>query len=525
MMRYAFHVDASACSGCKACEMACRDRNALPSGVHWRRVYEVAGGGWSRRGDAWVNDVVAYNVSVACNHCDRAICTEVCPTGAMAARDDGFVLIDAAHCIGCRYCEWACPYAAPQYDPAAGIMTKCTGCSDDVARGRQPACVAACPLRALDFGEATALTAHHGETASFYPLPAASLTLPSLLLTAHAAGITDAADNGARRRVGGDDAATRSKPRLSVRNLEEVAAASAMQPMREPSLVAFTLLAQMAASLFCSLLAVRVLAGPQADALLATPFLAVGPLMLAAMLASLLHLGKPLRAWRAVANVRTSWLSREIASSLAFVLGWAAYIGMSAAGWASPGGRLAVGGVAALAAVGQVYSMARIYRLRTVPAWDSPFTTATFLLTALSLGTLAAALLLSAAAAATGQYTPLLRSAVIALLIAAVAGLVADLLLELYRRGARSPESGGGGGRMRAALRQAAGWPALFRIAGIVLPVALVAGTLASGASSGSTVLPPAWLPAGAALALAVAAASAVSARSAFYARHSRGAL
>jgi anaerobic dimethyl sulfoxide reductase subunit B len=525
MMRYAFHVDASACSGCKACEMACRDRNALPSGVHWRRVYEVAGGGWSRRGDAWVNDVVAYNVSVACNHCQRAICTEVCPTGAMAVHDDGFVLIDAAHCIGCRYCEWACPYAAPQYDSAAGMMTKCTGCSDDVAMGRQPACVAACPLRALDFDEAAALTARHGETDSFYPMPAASLTLPSLLLTPHAAGITHAADNGTSRRVDGDAAATRSKPRLSVRNREEVAAATGMQPMREPSLVAFTLLAQMAAGLFCSLLAVRFLAGPQADALLAMPFLAVGPLLLAAMLASLLHLGRPLRAWRAVANLRTSWLSREIASSVAFVLGWAAYIGMSAAGWGSPTGRLAVGGVAALAAVVQVYSMVRIYRLRTVPAWDSPSTTVTFTLAALTLGTLAAALLISVDAATTGQFTPLLRRAVVALLIVVVAGVVADLLLALFRRGAGPPESGGGRGRMRAALRQALGWPALLRIAGIVLPVALVAGTLASGASSGSTVLPPGWLPAGVALALALAAAGAVSARTAFYARHTRGAL
>jgi DMSO reductase anchor subunit len=173
----------------------------------------------------------------------------------------------------------------------------------------------------------------------------------------------------------------------------------------------------------------------------------------------------------------------------------------------------------------QVYSMVRIYRLRTVPAWDSPSTTVTFTLAALTLGTLAAALLISVDAATTGQFTPLLRRAVVALLIVVVAGVVADLLLALFRRGAGPPESGGGRGRMRAALRQALGWPALLRIAGIVLPVALVAGTLASGASSGSTVLPPGWLPAGVALALALAAAGAVSARTAFYARHTRGAL
>jgi anaerobic dimethyl sulfoxide reductase subunit B len=86
----------------------------------------MAGGGWWREGDAWLNDVVAYNISMACNHCERAACVEVCPTGAMHDRGDGIVLVDAARCIGCRYCEWACPYGAPQYDAAAGCMTKCT---------------------------------------------------------------------------------------------------------------------------------------------------------------------------------------------------------------------------------------------------------------------------------------------------------------------------------------------------------------------------------------------------------------
>ncbi len=54
-------------SGCKACQAACKDKHNLPVGILWRRVYEVAGGGWTRRGEAWLSTVFAYNVSLACN--------------------------------------------------------------------------------------------------------------------------------------------------------------------------------------------------------------------------------------------------------------------------------------------------------------------------------------------------------------------------------------------------------------------------------------------------------------------------
>jgi anaerobic dimethyl sulfoxide reductase subunit B len=184
-MRYAFYFDASACSGCKACQVACKDRHDLPLGVRWRRVYEVVGGGWTRRDDAWLNDVFAYNISVACNHCDRAICMEVCPAGAITQRPDGLVILDPARCMGCRYCEWACPYGAPQYDATAGRMTKCDFCVDDLDRGRQPACVAACPLRVLEIGDRAELEARHGPLPATHPLPDPALTRPALAMTPH----------------------------------------------------------------------------------------------------------------------------------------------------------------------------------------------------------------------------------------------------------------------------------------------------------------------------------------------------
>ena len=188
MSRLAFWLDASSCSGCKACQVACQDRHGLAPDVRWRRVYEVTGGGWERTGDAWVSSVFAYNLSMACNHCERPICAEVCPTRAITKRADGLVLIDADRCMGCRYCEWSCPYGAPQYDAAAGVMTKCTFCVDELDAGRPPACVAACPLRVLDFGTVEALEARHGPGAVPAPLPDPSLTRPGLVVTPHPAG-------------------------------------------------------------------------------------------------------------------------------------------------------------------------------------------------------------------------------------------------------------------------------------------------------------------------------------------------
>ena len=70
--QYAFFVDSDACSGCKTCQVACKDKNDLPAGVHWRRVFEVTAGGWQRKGAAWAPEVVAYHLSVACHHCVHA---------------------------------------------------------------------------------------------------------------------------------------------------------------------------------------------------------------------------------------------------------------------------------------------------------------------------------------------------------------------------------------------------------------------------------------------------------------------
>ena len=185
----AFHLDSSTCIGCKACSVACKDKNNLPVGITWRRVHQYGGGSWSThptRADLKVpNQVFAYSLSIACNHCEKPACVEACPTGAMAKGASGVVAIDASKCIGCRYCEWACPYGAPQFDAKAGKMTKCNFCEDLLAKGENPVCVDACVMRALKAGELDELRAQFGTVSAIEPLPTAELTRPALVVTPH----------------------------------------------------------------------------------------------------------------------------------------------------------------------------------------------------------------------------------------------------------------------------------------------------------------------------------------------------
>jgi anaerobic dimethyl sulfoxide reductase subunit B (iron-sulfur subunit) len=184
-----FYFDSSACNGCKACVVACKSKNQLPVGVNWRRVYEYGGGSWvadpQNPGFVQPNNVFAYAMSVSCMHCQQPICVEICPAGAITKRDDGVVLIDKDKCIGCRYCEWACPYSAPQFNEAAGVMTKCDFCQDQLANNESPYCTAACVMRALEFGDLEELQAKHGTTNAVAPLPTADLTKPSIVIKPH----------------------------------------------------------------------------------------------------------------------------------------------------------------------------------------------------------------------------------------------------------------------------------------------------------------------------------------------------
>ena len=181
-----FHLQQGYCAGCFTCQIACKDKNDLEVGQRFRRVREYEGGGFARTERGLIHNVYAYWLSMSCNHCEDPVCVKNCPTGAMQKRpEDGIVFVDQARCIGCRYCQMSCPYGAPQYNPKIGKMGKCDFCQDLLARGGQPACVEACPMRVLTFGSLEELRKLHGGVRQIKGLPAPDRTNPSLVITPH----------------------------------------------------------------------------------------------------------------------------------------------------------------------------------------------------------------------------------------------------------------------------------------------------------------------------------------------------
>jgi DMSO reductase iron-sulfur subunit len=373
-MTYAFTFDSSACSGCKACQEACKDKNNLPVGVVWRRVIEVSGGEWTNVGArsprprvddvngvgepnpyVWTNTVFAYNLSIACNHCVHPKCAGVCPTDAYVHRPDRIIYIDPAKCMGCGYCAWACPYNAPRYNPELGQMTKCNFCFDSIDVGLPPSCVAACPMRVLDFVEISALSKVEGRRNLWkipasehpFPLPNNSRTEPHLMVKPHVA-------------MGND-------LEKEISNYEEI------RPKHQKSempLVAFTLLTQISVGAFWAAMWLT-------DSLPLIPYLLIGACLAVGGFFSFAHLGSKRNAWRAPFHLKKSWLSREILFFGLFGAGWLAGFVMPEMGW-----------VTSLIGVGLIFSMAQVYRLHTMPSWDMWRTTVGFFITALLLGQL-----------------------------------------------------------------------------------------------------------------------------------------
>jgi len=182
------------CIGCRACEMACKDKNGLDAGPRFRRVQYVEGGTYP--------EVFAYKVNVSCNHCSEPACLPTCPTGAIFKRKkDGVVDIDSTLCIGCRRCEAACPYGAPQFDVSSNTVKKCNMCVDELDAGRKPYCVAACMMRVLDIGPIDKLRENQHATTAIgkadevvkqvknFANP--ELTKPSIVFVAHRHGKVD----------------------------------------------------------------------------------------------------------------------------------------------------------------------------------------------------------------------------------------------------------------------------------------------------------------------------------------------
>lgn len=181
-VQFGYALNLSICIGCRRCAEACHVENNHDRASHnsYIRVLEMTQGSIDlEQGDATYTHAVPapgkYYMPIQCQHCDNPPCTKVCPVEATWKEDDGIVVVDYDWCIGCRYCEAACPYHARRFNwqapeiPAEeinpvqaylsnrirpqGVMEKCTFCLHRTRQGRLPACLEACPTGARVFGD------------------------------------------------------------------------------------------------------------------------------------------------------------------------------------------------------------------------------------------------------------------------------------------------------------------------------------------------------------------------------------
>lgn len=178
MTQLGFYYDAENCIGCHTCQVACKDTHRLEVGENYRTVTTYCtGSGYTPR---------LYHISMACNHCAAPACMPACTIEALIRTAEGLVIVDEERCNGCGDCASACPYHAITL-LSEGVAGKCNGCIELRSMGEDPACVASCPQRVLEFGDIAALRALHGGapySVDIAPLGTASKVEPNLVMRA-----------------------------------------------------------------------------------------------------------------------------------------------------------------------------------------------------------------------------------------------------------------------------------------------------------------------------------------------------
>jgi formate dehydrogenase iron-sulfur subunit len=370
--QYAFDVDLDTCTGCKACVTACHNVNGLDDGESFRTVGLLKGATAPRRGVP--AQPFQQTVTTACHHCVDPACLAGCPTNAYEKDDfTGIVAHIEGRCLGCGYCTWTCPYEVPRFNSARGVVRKCDMCRDRLGAGQDPGCVSACPNGAITITvvDTAAIGREAGVPGAVLvpTAPPSAITVPTTAYHSDwglPGGLTAA---GATLGSGGRS--------------------------HEP-LVAMLVLTQAAAGAF----ALDLLLGHRRPTLVLA--LVLG---LVGLAASIMHLGRPERAWRALGGIRHSWLSREVATLGLFA---------ALAGAAVVSGSHAVAAAAALAGAAGVTSSALLYAVTRRPSWALNLTGVRFALGSLVGG--------AAVALATGGGHPAA--------MVLVAGLVVKLAWE-----------------------------------------------------------------------------------------------
>ena len=138
-------IDLEYCTGCRACEVACKQENNIPVGIKWINVVKV--------GPRMVGGKLKMDfVPMRCRHCAKAPCIDACPEKAITKRSDGIVLINPELCTGCMVCFEACPFGVIQLNPETHAAEKCNLCVHRIDAGLEPACVHYCQTNCMYFG-------------------------------------------------------------------------------------------------------------------------------------------------------------------------------------------------------------------------------------------------------------------------------------------------------------------------------------------------------------------------------------
>ncbi len=338
--QYAFEVDLDACSGCKACVVACHNMNGLEEAETWRRVGTLQSSVPSKP--------VVQHVTTACHHCVDPGCLSGCPVQAYEKDPElGIVVHLDDQCIGCKYCTLMCPYDVPKFSEAKGIVRKCDMCRHRLAEGEAPACVQSCPNSAIKITvvnqEAVRSEAQQGDFLRGAANP--RITTPTT------------------RYVG--------KYRLD----EEMVSAGAQEIVPNHAhlpLVGLLTLTQAALGmLVASTLGAWLGMGGIVSAVLAT--LAA----MAGLAASGAHLGRPMYGFRVFLGLRTSWLSREAVLMPAFAGPLVGYTASYFISFLEPFRMMM-----ALAAIGggaiTIFCSAMIYIVTKRPFWKASLTFSKF---------------------------------------------------------------------------------------------------------------------------------------------------
>lgn len=361
--QYRFHFNMNKCIGCRSCEVACNEQNGNPADIRWRRVGEIEGGTWPLAS--------RFYLSMGCNHCLSADCLKGCPVDAYKKDPvTGIVLHSAEACIGCQYCVWNCPYSVPQFNPERGVVGKCDMCHGRLTADLEPACVNACPENAIEIEIVDQLGWRCDHAAADAPgMPNAGQTLSTTRITL---------------------------PAKTNAPLEKVDIETLRPEHPHWSLVWMTSLIQLSVGSL-----VTAVATHRTDHILLTLTLV---LTFFTLNISVLHLGRPAYAWRALKMWRRSWLSREV---LLFGLFFSSLTTLTALAWIRSAHLWFVSNnifalaqiVTSLCGIAGILASARIYLVPARPAWNMRHTPVDFLLSSAVLGAISISALSHLAAA------------------------------------------------------------------------------------------------------------------------------